>query len=75
MTRAQCAKGCEGPLLATSRRLSSLGKRLQEGTAAAPAAAAKPGLAGVKASALGVQLVDVRGATCQLASTASLPDI
>ncbi len=47
VSRAQCAKGCEGPLLATSRRLSSLGKRLLDGTAAAPSAA--------KVGALGTQ--------------------
>lgn len=53
--RADCTRGCKGPLLATSRRLSGLGKRPLGGAGAGPAkspdgpqgAAAKVGTAGV----------------------------
>lgn len=33
VSREHCAKGCQGPALATSRRVSSLGKRRQDGGA------------------------------------------
>lgn len=38
MSRAHCARGCKGPLLATSRRLSGLGKRSFDSAGSAEAA-------------------------------------
>ena len=35
MLRQHCRKGCQGPVLATSRRLTSLGKRRADGAGSA----------------------------------------